>query len=696
MPRTKKNIESSEKELAINQTVNAPSTKKHDKTPETSTKPKKVDTSKTPIDIAKVTASKKNDVHKSQISTKPKSRNNPKGKSSNAGAIPMQIETDVETQVVHTTIEKTQPTQKKHRRSSSKKEQTTKNLLTESIAETIYVSQDDIVAIESLIETKKLSRSQVRRKKKAEKKKGLLKAQILEKIEVSGPQNSVETGANLNDKKVETSQKVVLEVILPYIVPQQKELTPKHKKNSLISKFLDTVESFLKNRIFVEKDYRIVLAVSGGVDSVVMMDCMAHLSEKIGFRIYVAHFNHTLRGKESDLDVDFVKNLSKQYNLQFITSSGNVKSYSQKNNLSIENAARILRYNFFERTSRNLEADLLATAHTSDDSVETFFINLLRGSGLTGLSGIPETRKFVKNVQIIRPLLNFSKNEIKKYAEFRKLEWREDETNILLNYTRNKVRLELIPKLKEEFNPSIEEAILRTAKLIYGADSVIHGLVKKYMTPVISDVTTDKISIKIPILQTHSEFMQGEIIQSLWMKYFRLQPLSLNAVDRILSLCEKQTGTQIEIGAGFIALRDRNLIIITRNSVFKQVKLFGTIPSEFRINGYKISFVKVDKKFVKITENPDVEYFDFDKLGTYVEIRNWEQGDLFHPLGAPGEMKVSDFLTNEKISMLDKPNVIIVRNAFDTVWVIGKRISEKFKIDGNTRSIIKAEIITLK
>jgi tRNA(Ile)-lysidine synthase len=266
----------------------------------------------------------------------------------------------------------------------------------------------------------------------------------------------------------------------------------------------------------------------------------------------------------------------------------------------------------------------------------------------------------------------------------------------LLNYTRNKIRLDLIPKLKEDFNPSIEEAILRTAKLIYGADSVIRELVKKYMVSIVTDVTTDKICIKVPILQTHSDFMQGEIIQSAWMKYFRLLPLSLNAIDRIIGLCEKQTGTQIEIGAGFIALKDRNLIIITRNSIFKQVKLFGTIPSEFRINGYKVTFTKVDKKSVKITDNPNIEYFDFDKLGTYVEIRNWEQGDLFHPLGAPGEMKVSDFLTNEKISMLDKPNIIIVRNAYDTVWVIGKRISDKYKIDGNTRSIIKAEIITIK
>jgi len=550
-------------------------------------------------------------------------------------------------------------------------------------------------SLEQVIEPKKLSRGQARRKKKSEKKKKLLESQASEKQQLNSDKKPVKNIPQEKPKKSEAPHKPKIEIIPPYKVPTSKELNPRQKKIPIVNRFLNTIESFLKNRLFVETEYKIVLGVSGGVDSVVMMDCMALLSEKIGFKLYIAHFNHNLRGKESDKDVDFVKNLCEQYNLQFITSSGNVKVYSQKNNLSIENAARVLRYNFFERTTRNLEADLLATAHTSDDSVETFFINLMRGSGLTGLCGIPESRKFVKNVKIIRPLLSFSKDEIKKYAEARKLSWREDETNILQNYTRNKVRLDLLPKLRAEYNPMIDEAVLRTAKLIFGADAVIHEMVKKYLYSIVTEVNSDRISIKVPILMTHSDFIQGEIVQTALMKYFKMQAPSLNTVDRILSLCEKQTGAQIEIGGGYIALKDRNLIIIARNTVFKRVKLFGTIPTEFRINGFKLTFTKVDKKSVKITENPNVEYFDFEKLGTYVEIRNWEQGDTFHPLGAPGEMKVSDFLTNEKVSMLDKPNILLLRNTFETVWVIGKRISENFKIDGDTRSIIKAEIINL-
>jgi tRNA(Ile)-lysidine synthase len=490
--------------------------------------------------------------------------------------------------------------------------------------------------------------------------------------------------------------KPIAREVLTYSLPDVKQLAPRLLKNPVIRKFLAAIEDFLKTRIYIEKGFRIVLAVSGGVDSVVMLDCMALVADKLGLQIYIAHFNHMLREKESDLDAELVKNLAEQYNIQFLNSSGNVKAFSQKNNISIEHAARNLRYNFFERTTRNLDADLMATAHTSDDSVETFILNLLRGSGLTGLSGIPEVRKFVKNVLIIRPLLSFTKKDIKNYAELRKLKWREDESNQLLNYTRNKVRMDLMPKLRADYNPAVDEIISRTARLIYGADNLIKELVKKNMVPVVVDVTPERFSLKVPILQTHEEFMQGEIIQAAWLKYFRLQPLSLSAVDRIMSIFDKQSGTQVEIGSGYFALKDRNIVIISKSSVIKKIKVFGSLPSEYRVNGYKIVFTLVDKRAVKIIENPEIEFFDYDKVGSYVEIRNWEQGDTFQPLGAPGEMKISDFLTNEKVSLLEKPNIIIVRNTYETVWVVGKRIGEKFKIDSETKTFLKAEIVQLK
>jgi tRNA(Ile)-lysidine synthase len=498
------------------------------------------------------------------------------------------------------------------------------------------------------------------------------------------------------DLQAKQTPKPIAREVLTYTLPDVKQLAPRLLKNPVIRKFLVAIEDFLKTRIYIEKGFRIVLAVSGGVDSVVMLDCMALIADKLGLQIYIAHFNHMLREKESDLDVELVKNLADQYNLQFLHSSGNVKAFSQKNNISIEHAARTLRYNFFERTTRNLDADLMATAHTSDDSVETFILNLLRGSGLTGLSGIPEVRKFVKNVLIIRPLLAFSKKEIKNYAELRKLKWREDESNQLLNYTRNKIRLDLMPKLRADYNPAVDDIITRTARLIYGADNLIKELVKKHLVPVVVDVTPERFSLKVPILQTHEEFMQGEIIQAAWLKYFRLQPLSLSAVDRIMSIFDKQSGTQVEIGSGYFALKDRNIVIISKSSIIKKIKVFGSVPSEYRVNGYKIVFTLVDKRAVKIIENPEIEYFDFDKVGTYVEIRNWEHGDTFQPLGAPGDMKISDFLTNEKVSLLEKPNIITVRNTYETVWVVGKRIGEKFKIDSETKKFLKAEIVQLK
>lgn len=481
--------------------------------------------------------------------------------------------------------------------------------------------------------------------------------------------------------------------ILYSTLPTTKELSKSQLANTYLSNFLGKVEDYLSKEAFIEPGGKLLLAVSGGVDSVVLMDSLAILAHKMRFTLYIAHYNHKLRGFSSDRDETLVRNTSKEYNLNFYSSSGNVKQYSSKNSLSIEHAARILRYNFFERTARNVGVDIVATAHTEDDLVETFLINLLRGSGLTGLSSMPSKRKFVKNVSLVRPFLQFSKKDLYEYASIRKLKWFEDETNSLLNYTRNKVRHDLIPKLINEYNPAVIEVISRTTELIQGADEVIKDIVVKSITNVIDEANNERFSLKINMLLTFNKFMQGELIQYSWNKYFRLQPLPLSAIDRILELNNSQTGSICEISSGYFVLRDRNNLIFAKKIKEITTSLMIEKPGEYKIGKLKLIISEVKPEEVVFSDDKNIEYISAEFMEPFIEIRNKREGDVFHPLGSPGEMKLSDFLTNEKVPLVDKANILIMTNKMQILWVMGHRISEKCRIKKTEAKIYKLKLV---
>ncbi|HRP01100.1 MAG TPA: tRNA lysidine(34) synthetase TilS [Candidatus Kapabacteria bacterium] len=494
--------------------------------------------------------------------------------------------------------------------------------------------------------------------------------------------------------KIEPPKKV--KQIVPEIVitiNPKKQLTKEQEKNPLIQNFFQKLEHFLRMEVQIEKGQRLLVAMSGGVDSSVLFDALSVLSMKMKFVIYVLHFNHKLRGLSSERDEKLVNQLSKDYNVQYFNASGNVKQYAEKNSLSIEYAARQLRYNFFEKVARTLSANFVATAHTADDNAETFFLNLFRGSGLTGLSGIPSKRNLVKNVMMIRPLISFRKKDLIEYAKLRKLRWFEDETNSLLNYTRNKIRLSLIPRLEEEFNPSITDIINQTTRLMSGADRLIRDIVKKNYPLVVEEASQEKFTIKIPMLMANEEFIQGEIIQHLWLKYFRLQPLPMQTIMRILNLHNSQSGAICEINSLYFVLRDRNNLIFSKRQYEENIKLLINVPGKFFIGRYRIEFSEIDRTDIVFDDNPNIEYFDISIKDSFLEVRNWLLGDSFQPLGMKGEMKISDFLINEKIPVTEKASVIVLTNKTEIIWVVGKRISDKFKIKKNANKVVKAVLI---
>ncbi len=497
------------------------------------------------------------------------------------------------------------------------------------------------------------------------------------------------------DPKVQKYDKnISFETIEPVnYISNRTSLSERQQNHPAVRKVLDLVDSFLTNEIHIDHSYTILLAVSGGVDSIVLSDAMALLSAKHNYKISIAHYNHNLRGTDSDSDEKFVKQFAEKYNTKIYTANGKVRAYSEKNALSIEHAARILRYKFFERTSRNIDADFVATAHTADDSAETLLLNLLRGTGLTGLAGIPKIRTFVKNVRLIRPLLELRKEDLIAYAKERRLVWKEDKSNQLLDYTRNKVRLSLIPMLQETFNPNIIETLNRTAKLINGADEFIADMVTNSIDYVIDDVRQERFSIKTNLLETFPEFVQGEIIQQLVNKYFRLSSLPMKKIAEILELMKHQSGAIYQINKNYHVLMDRKRLIFTRVEDYTKVSESFIVEQGFENAEFSLNVTAVRKKDIKFNDNPFEEYIDKSKITKALKIRHWEEGDSFIPLGMYGRMKVSDFLTNQKVALIDKSKVLVLVSGDDIVWIVGHRVSDKFKVDKYTRDAYKIDFL---
>ena len=590
----------------------------------------------------------------------------------------------------------------------------------------INVKSNEVVSINKVGEEKKQQKETEKKdtKKKKKTKKENEKKEIVEKekTEQKKEQENIISVKNsevvlINNKEEKKQQ---MDIVMPKIKPipfvdlskviskqqkiekkeidtiplnQKKLLTQLEHKDAFYKNFYREIEKFILNEMLLESGSKVLICVSGGVDSVALLDVMANLANKYSFSIYVAHYNHKLRGISSDEDEKFVRELSASYNIPYYWQNGKVQQYAEKNSVSIEEAARFLRYFFFERIARQINADFLVTAHTADDSAETFLLNLFRGAGLTGLSGIPARRQFIKNVILCRPFISFKKQKIIEYATKRKLKWREDESNLLDKYTRNKIRNDLIPKLKKDYTPAIVDIINRASKLINSVDRIIHDYVRTHISTVLVDISSDRVSIKLSLFKTFDEFIRGEILQVILSKYFRLLPQSMNIIDRILKLSNSNTGAICEISKNIFAIRDRQVITIARKititKINQNIDKIGTVS----IGNLTFILKEVHLSEIEYIKNPNIEYFDFDKISSMLTIRTLEPGDEFIPLGMSNKIKVNDFLSNEKVSILEKPNTLIIQNLNnEIIWVCKKRISDKFKVDKHTKRVLKIEI----
>ncbi|MDW8074938.1 MAG: tRNA lysidine(34) synthetase TilS [Bacteroidota bacterium] len=452
---------------------------------------------------------------------------------------------------------------------------------------------------------------------------------------------------------------------------------------------IEHVERMLTTELAVEPGATILVAVSGGVDSVTLLDVLFILSYEHGYALHIAHVNHQLRGEESDADEAFVRTLAKRYDIPCHVTHVDTAAFARKHRLSTEEAARELRYRFLRQMCSTVHAQYCAVAHTADDTAETLLLNLFRGSGLTGLSGIPPKRPLTRKAYLIRPLLGITREEIVHYARARALEWRDDSTNAERSFRRNRVRLDLMPTLKEHFNPRIVETLARTAQLLRQADGFIESLIESTYTQ-IATARDGRIELGRSQLATLHPFVRNEIIERA-LTELSGKPVSHAAVERVVSLLSAETGTRQSVVGGIVAIADRQAIVLSDEKLFQTVYLPIFKLGSYSIGRYAIILEEVPRNDVRLGADPFIEYFDYDKLPYRLFLRTWQAGDRFAPIGMHGErVLIADYLTNVKASDYDRRTAVVLATADDIIWLCGYRMSETFKITNDTRRIVRA------
>lgn len=434
-----------------------------------------------------------------------------------------------------------------------------------------------------------------------------------------------------------------------------------------------------KEQLFNSKS-KLIVTVSGGVDSMVLLSLLHQLK----FPLAVAHCNFKLRDTAANDDELFVKKAANKLNLPFYSTSFETATYAKTNGISTQMAARDLRYNWFEELRKKYEYELIATAHHQDDNLETILLNLVKGTALRGLSGIAP-----KNGKVVRPLLPFTKNEILKYAKTNKLKWREDVSNASNKYERNKIRLEVIPTLKE-MNPKLLENLYKNTGYLRDTEHIYANGLKHHFK---NWLVKRGAEVYIPILKILKTKGYATVL------YEYLHPFGFNAtqVAQIIESFDAQAGKQF-LTITHQLIKDRTFLIlspITNES--KSLHLIDIKQTELQVNNGTFTMQLDRFKEPMLPENfkdylPKTECeakLQYNKIAFPIRLRRWQKGDFFYPFGMKRKKKkLSDFFSNLKLSILEKEKVWILEDDKKRImWVVGYRIDDRFAIHKKMKQI---------
>jgi tRNA(Ile)-lysidine synthase len=441
---------------------------------------------------------------------------------------------------------------------------------------------------------------------------------------------------------------------------------------------LDDFLTYIQGQSLFQKNDRILLAVSGGVDSVVL----THLFKAAELDFGIAHCNFNLRDQDSDRDQSFVRELANQLSMPFHTIDFNTIDYAEEYKISTQMAARNLRYNWFQELSANHSYQYISTAHHHSDSIETVLFNLSKGTGISGVRGIKP-----KNGEIIRPLLFATKREIEQFAKENQLKWREDSSNASDKYHRNYIRHNVQPGF-EHINPSFEKTSKTTLRRLKDAEEIVLKAVENARQSYYHlDGENHYFELTKLKQQTGNTTILHHLIKDFGFNYSQSQDIIRRSTE---------VG-KIFLSGSHQANIDRKQLIISplRNEIIDEPILL-----EKGMNKIYLSDINLDIEECAVPKNisndPNIGLFDISKISFPLTVRNWQQGDKFNPLGMTKQKKISDFLIDSKVPLNLKGNVKVITSMDQIVWVVGLRIDNRFKLDKHTTDVLKISMSLTK
>jgi tRNA(Ile)-lysidine synthase len=448
---------------------------------------------------------------------------------------------------------------------------------------------------------------------------------------------------------------------------------------------LHALKEFIHRHRLIEPGDKLVLAVSGGIDSMTLLDLFHRLQKTYKLELVVAHCNHQLRGTESELDEQFVRDRAKECGLESYIECVNTKGIAESLHRSIQETARELRYKFLKELRDSLGFNYIVTAHQADDNAETILFNFLRGSGVHGLSGIPFRRT---DAHIIRPLVFATREQIVAYSQQRKLAFREDSSNKKTVYTRNFIRHELLPLIRENINPNVTATINRSAEIFQALEEFLASEIDKAYPAIVISRNEHALHLDREKIASHPPFLREYLLKRA-VQEITPGELDFSTVKSLVGILNAETGAYHSLPGDIVFYRDRNSIIIKKLPPRSEFSYSIEPGKQCECRTFRLQVEAVST--AEITKDPCVEFIDADTLGSTLTVRNWKHGDWFVPFGMKQKKKLSDFFVDAKIPLFEKETIAIVESDHDIVWVCGYRLDNRYRITPATKKILRME-----
>ncbi len=449
---------------------------------------------------------------------------------------------------------------------------------------------------------------------------------------------------------------------------------------------IDKVRKTLKRYSMLEMGDKVIIAISGGPDSVCLLHILKELAPVYNLSLHIAHVNYQLRGEESLVDEAFVKGAAESLEIPITIKAVEISSKDRGN---LQEIAREIRYNFLKELAEKIEFDKIALGHTADDQAETFLIRMLRGSGTSGLSGIP----LVREGRFIRPLLSVSRKEILDYLKEKVLPFREDSTNIKPFYLRNKIRHTLLPLLASEYNKNIMEILSREAEILRADEEFLKGYVEALLPGVLINKKEREIGLSIPELERlHPAMKRRAIRRCLEIIKGDLRGIYFSHIEEVIeNILEGETGRRINLPKGIVLEKNYDTLSILTEEKKKTIyPIFVKIPGETLAEafGIRVNAEIIDGP-ISVRDKRDSISLDLDKIPGAPFLRKRERGDYFYPKGMGGKKKkLKEFFIDIKVSRRERDRTPILAASEEIVWVVGHRADERYKVTDETKRVL--------